>query len=198
MSESLWSWTLGEVRQRTASADPTPGGGSVAAISATLGCSLLIMAVEVTTSSTSGARTPLDLDAVRRQLNDLATSMASAADADIEVFEAVMAAYRMPRSEPAQADARRAAIASASASAAEVPLLLAEDCASALALIPSLEPAVLASITSDVLAGRDLLVGAARAALHTVSINLPQVEHVHREPLQTRAERVHRAMGPSL
>lgn len=176
MIESLWDWSLSELRAATASAAPTPGGGSVAAVTGVLGASLLVMAVEVTLRSDK--RRPdaaHDLPAARERLLGLSEQMAAAADADVATFENLMAGYQMPRGSDAEKALRRKAIRSAAIEATEIPLALAECCASAIEQADALEKAVAPTITSDVLAGRDLLVGAAGAALRTVAINLPAV-----------------------
>jgi formiminotetrahydrofolate cyclodeaminase len=44
---TLWDLRLNDFREATASGQPTPGGGSVAGVSATLGLGLVIMALEI-------------------------------------------------------------------------------------------------------------------------------------------------------
>ena len=46
--QSLWSVRADELLARTTSADPTPGGGSIAAVTGALGVGLMQMALAVT------------------------------------------------------------------------------------------------------------------------------------------------------
>jgi formiminotetrahydrofolate cyclodeaminase len=168
MSESLWAMPVSELLSRTASSDPTPGGGSISAISGGLGVGLLRMAVAVTADES--------LAPVDALLAALQTRIMRAADADVRDFEALMAAYRLPREDDAQGDARSAAIEDASVDATEGPFGLVGALLQAIELSHDLEPAVKRGVVSDVLAGRDLIAGSARAAIRTADINLEQLD----------------------
>lgn len=196
VAESLWTWNLDELRRRTASSAPTPGGGSIAAVTATMGVSLLLMAVDVTLDSARGAPDATrELRSHRDRLQVLADQLAAAADADISAFQTLICAYRLPRTTAGQQQQRRATVQSASRQAAQVPLALAQTCAEAAGAAPVLAELVLENIASDVLAGRDLLIGAARAALHTVAVNLPPLEADEAEGYRTLVAEVQVALG---
>lgn len=167
MTESLWTASADDLLQRTASADPTPGGGSVAAISGALGVALVQMALAVTDD-------PALADHGTR-LAALRETVAAAADRDVADFTALMAAYRLPRDDDRQRAHRTERIKEASITATDSPLRLAEALVEAVAISREVEPLVKASIVSDVLAGRDLALGAARAAVRTADINLAQL-----------------------
>jgi len=170
VTESLWAARADELLRRTASADPTPGGGSVAAIAGALGVGLLQMAVAVTAD--------LGLEGHAARLAQLQEAIVPAADGDVEDFTAVLAAYRLPRGDDAQREARSREIEKASVAATERPLALAETFADALALSHQLESLVKPTIKSDVLAGRDVILGAARAAVRTADINIGQLDRL--------------------
>ena len=170
MSASLWDASAAELVQRTASSAPTPGGGSIAAVSGALGVALLQMAVAVT-----------DDPALAPQAERLAALQAAiepAADGDVEDFTVLMAAYRLPRADDAEKTARNAAIEQAAIAASERPLLLVASLVDALALSRELESLVKRGIVSDVLAGRDLVLGAARAGIRTADINIDQLDRL--------------------
>ncbi|MFT4235388.1 MAG: cyclodeaminase/cyclohydrolase family protein [Microbacterium sp.] len=164
MSESLWAATAEELLKRTASPDPTPGGGSIAAVSGALGAGLVLMALRVTDD-------PALTEQVHRG-ERLLDAIAPAADGDVRDFETLMAAYRMPKDDPERASA----IESSGVAATERPLDLAETLLEVIALADAVEPLVKRSIVSDVLAGRDLARGAAAAAIRTADINLASLE----------------------
>lgn len=98
MTDSLWDLPAYELMSRTATPDPTPGGGSVSAVAGALGIALVEMAVAITDDRT--------LDVRQARLRSLREQVATAADQDIADFTEVMAAYRMPRADPAQREAR--------------------------------------------------------------------------------------------
>ncbi|WP_344344140.1 cyclodeaminase/cyclohydrolase family protein [Agrococcus versicolor] len=173
MSESLWDATGDELLRRTASSDPTPGGGSISGVSASLGTALVLMAIDVTLAS---PRTDEDTAATLREARErgeaILGTLRTAVDADVEVFEALMAAYRMPRDDDAERADRSAAIRVETVVATVAPLDVADAALEAVAFSVAVEPLVKADVRSDVLAGRDLLLGAARAALRTADVNL--------------------------
>lgn len=173
MSESLWTASGDELLRRTASADPTPGGGSIAAHAASLGAGLVLMAIDVTLGAKG---TDEDAAAALREARThgegILATLHAAVDADVEVFEALMDAYRMPRGDDAERADRTAAIRVETVVATVTPLDVADAALEAVAFSRSVEPLVKPGVRSDVLAGRDLLLGAARAAIRTADVNL--------------------------
>lgn len=170
MSESLWAATAEELVRATASSAPTPGGGSIAAISGALGTALVQMAVAVTDDAA--------LEPYASRLASLQQAIQPAADGDVHDFTALMAAYRLPRGDDTEREARSGEIERASVAATERPLSLVETFVDVLAVARELEPLVKPGVVSDVLAGRDLVIGAARAALRTADINIDQLERL--------------------
>lgn len=168
VSESLWTLDVGDLLTRTASSDPTPGGGSIAAVTAAFGLGLVQMAIAVT-----------DDDALTehaRRADDLAARIVPAADGDVADFTALMAAYGLPRGDADETAARSGQIETATVAATTRPLELIATLVESIRLSVTVEPLVKRSIVSDVLAGRDLLLGAARAAVRTADINLVALE----------------------
>ena len=193
----MWVSTVEQLLQRTASADPTPGGGAVAAVTGAFGVGLIQMALEVTLGpAVSSAPLSDALLEHRRRAAELQTAIAAAADEDVSEFDALMAAYRLPRDSEEQRQARQRAIDDATVTATQGPLALAERCIAAIELGDVVEALVKPTIVSDVQAGRDLLRGAAHAALRTADINLIALEQRshHRAPgLRERRDAVQRA-----
>ncbi|MFC4243431.1 cyclodeaminase/cyclohydrolase family protein [Gryllotalpicola reticulitermitis] len=170
MNESLWALPADELLSRTASADPTPGGGSVAAIAGALGIGLMQMALAVTADPA--------LDEQARRFAELRDAVVPAADGDVADFTELMAAYRLPRGDDAERETRAAAIEHASIAATERPLGLVGTLADAVALSREVEHLVKPGVASDVLAGRDLALGAARAGIRTADINIAQLDRL--------------------
>lgn len=168
---SVWEQQLAAFAEQTASASPTPGGGSVACVSASLGAGLAIMAAEITKKS---APSP-ELDAWLAEARSIFDGLRHHADRDVEAFEAYMRALALPRATDDEKRARRAALADAAFAATEAPLAAARDVDASLALAVRLAPLVKRNVASDVLAGADLLDGALRAVLRNVDVNLPSI-----------------------
>lgn len=168
---TLWQLRLDEFRDQTASAAPTPGGGSVACVCATLGAGLVIMAGEITRKTNPSP----ELDQVIDELRALSAQLSAGADADVAVFGDFMAALKLPRGDDAQKAARKQAIARAAVAACEAPLEAAGAMRLCLSLTASSAAQIKAEVASDVKAGVDLLQGALSAVLYNVDINLPYV-----------------------
>lgn len=168
-TESVWGWGLAEFRDNVAADRPTPGGGSAAMVSATIGMGLVLMALRITArKDQDGSRLQPLIDRGARLLDDLGGH----ADADIAAFERYMAALRLPKATEAETAARRAALAEAARTATEAPLAAAASCLEALDLAAEAEPLTGDHIVSDVAAGAILLHGALSAVLLNVDINL--------------------------
>lgn len=184
MTDSLWDHTLKVTLAETASANPTPGGGSIAPVTGALGLGLVLMALEVTHKKTP---TEAHADAITNG-RALLSTLAAHADRDIAVFNAYMQAVALPKQTEAEQQARDVARASAISDAAHTPLTAAEVCVRALTWTESVAPLVQKNVWSDLLAGTDILVGALHAVLRTVAINLPYLkDEALRAQLATRS-----------
>ena len=113
-AEGPWALSLEQWRRRTASSDPTPGGGSNAAVAAVLGCSLIQMALAVAADGGAEVAEP-SAEAAR-----LADAMAPAVAGDMSAFASLMSAYRAPRDDEAQRTERRRQITERSVAANRV------------------------------------------------------------------------------
>lgn len=170
MSESLWNSSVHDLLTATASSAPTPGGGSVASVCGAFGIGLMQMAVAVTADDALAERA--------ERLVALRSTVESAADGDVADFTVLMAAYGLPRKTDEERAARDRAIETASIAATERPLSLVAALVEAVNESRELESLVKPGIVSDVLAGRDLALGAARAAVRTADINIDQLERL--------------------
>jgi formiminotetrahydrofolate cyclodeaminase len=173
----LWNCSAEELLRRAASVDPTPGGGSIAAVTAAFGFSLIQMAIGVTLAGEeSDPAVRARLAEAHSRAQALQQETVAAVDRDVTEFDAVMAGYRMPRENDTERALRRRMIDDATAAATAGPLGLAEAAIAGIALVNEIEPLIKRSIVSDAEAGRDLLRGAALAALRTADINLLPLE----------------------
>jgi len=99
----------------------TPGGGAVAALAGALSAALAEMVARLTAGKKRYAEVEQTMNAVAAAASDLRARLMAAIDDDIAAFDAVMAAYRIDKDDPA----RPAAIQTAMIGAADVPLNVA-------------------------------------------------------------------------
>jgi formiminotetrahydrofolate cyclodeaminase len=183
---SLWQLAGSELRDRTASGEPTPGGGSVACVCATLAVGLMIMALEITLKGAS------EDDAVQARsalhsARELLERLSRHADHDVAAFRSYMSALALPKASAAEKAAREEAKQHAAIEAARAPLAAADDMLAALRQCVAAAALTKPHVKSDVLAGADLLHGAIEAALRTVDSNLPHIND--RDAAQTLTRR---------
>ncbi len=114
---SLLERTVHEFLAGLASADATPGGGSASALAAAQGAALVAMVARLSPRDAPES----SAGAVERG-DRLRTVLADLVEADAQAFDAVMAAYRLPRATPEEQARRREAVQRALIAASEVPL----------------------------------------------------------------------------
>jgi len=132
------------------SPDPTPGGGSAAALASALGTSLLIMVSGLAKTRTGADSERAALAAGMPALLELREKLTAAIDADRAAYDEVVAAYRLPKASPDDQQARKAAIQRALRAATDVPLGIVRLSASALTAADTVAANGHAAAASDV------------------------------------------------
>ncbi len=146
-----------------ASEDPTPAGGSAAALAIAMSAALSAM---VARASTDWAQA----EAVVAQAERLRKRTAPLAQRDAEAYEEALVSMRLPeRVEPAVRDA---AVGAAMERAAEVPLLIVEAGADAASLAELVADRGAQDRRGDAVAAALLAEAGARAAATLVAVNL--------------------------
>jgi len=177
----IWALPLAEFRDRTASRDPTPGGGSVSAVAAALGLGLVIMALEITMARKLDEERKARIAARIVEARALLARLSEQAPEDIAAFEQYMAAVALPKAAPEEIARRTKAMADAAVVATETPIRAARTCVEALEIARESVELVHRWVVSDVGAGALLLAGGARAVLFNVDVNLDNVPADARE-----------------
>ncbi len=147
-----------------ASARPTPGGGSVAALSGAIAADLGRMVCSLALKKNEGE----ELTALNSEFSVFEEDFLKLATADEEAFDAVMAAYRIDRTD----ERRPTAIAQALQRATEVPLATAKRAVELLDALRRLVPLGTRHSISDVGVATYLADAALRSAILNVKINL--------------------------
>ncbi len=126
--------TVGEFVDEVSRDTPAPGGGSIAALSGSIGAALAAMVANLTAGKAEFAGRYEELDALASRAQDIKDSLLAAVDADTQAFNGVMEALRMPKDTPEQKSVRSQALLSGYKHATEVPLQTARQCRAALEL----------------------------------------------------------------
>src|SRR6476646_9316844 len=119
---SLIDRSVRDLLSAFSSSDPTPGGGSAAALASAVGASLLMMVAGLPKTRTNSPDDRTALERAASRLAILRTQLSDAVDADSAAYDDVVAAYRLPKGTAEEQAARKAAIQRALRSAIEVPL----------------------------------------------------------------------------
>jgi len=107
---------------QVASSSPAPGGGSVAASAGALGAALSAMVCRLSVGKKQYASAKDELSDIRDRDDGLRSELTKLIDTDKEAFDAVMEAFKLPKSSDEEAAARDEAIENANKEAARVPL----------------------------------------------------------------------------
>ena len=154
------------------SGDPTPGGGSAAALAGATGVSLLAMVAGMPKSRTNAAEERSALDDAHRQLLVHRSTLIDLIDRDASAYDLVIAAFRLPKATDQEKAARRAAVQEATRVATEVPLDTIRACVAAMRTGRATAAHGNPNAASDVKVGYRLLMAAAAGAQDNVEINL--------------------------
>jgi len=151
-----------------ASDSPTPGGGTAAALSAAMSCSLMAMALRV---SQKKVQDPL-MEETAEKLDGFRHELLILADKDAEAFEAYMAARRLPKDTENERQERKNAMTKALIQATQVPLSTMQAIENAVeAVNGAVAEKVLPSVASDLFSGIKLAEAAMQCAFANVKIN---------------------------
>ena len=164
--------TVSQLLAALASPDPTPGGGTAAAIAGAMGTSLLVMVAGLAKSRNNTDEEKTALARASAAIAPITAKLMTLADADAASFDAVMSAYRSPKATDAEKASRTQAIQSALRGATEVPLATLRACATALEHARVVADNGNKSADSDVGVAIGLLRAAANGAAANVRINL--------------------------
>jgi formiminotetrahydrofolate cyclodeaminase len=188
---SLTDHSVRDLLTAFSSSDPTPGGGSAAALASALGASLLMMVAGLPKTRTGSDDDRAALSAAGSVLADLRERLTAAVDADTEAYNRVVAAYKLPKASAEEQAARKAAIQGALRGATDVPLGVVRLSAAALDQAVAVARHGHRAAGSDVGVGVALLRAGARGARLNVEINIGSVtDTAYREALAAETARL--------
>jgi glutamate formiminotransferase/formiminotetrahydrofolate cyclodeaminase len=161
----------------TAVAAPTatPGGGSVAALAGALAAALGEMVCGLSLNRKLLEAHHTKLRELQNRLSSLRQRLLENIDRDARSYEAVMAAFKLPKSTETEKAGRAQAIEEAGKNATSVPLETAELSAEVAKIISSLRDITIPLAAPDLAVALDLAGTAKRGAIKNVRANLPSI-----------------------
>lgn len=155
-----------------ASASPAPGGGAAAAVTVAQGLALLSMVCNLTIGKKKFSAVENQVQEILAQISAMRAEALAEAEADMQAFNAVMAAYQLSAATDEQKSSKKTALAQVTREAAEPPFRLMALAVRALPLADQLEKIGNPNVLSDVLVGRHLLIAGYKASKENVEVNL--------------------------
>jgi len=165
---SVTAGSIEDFLERLASNSPTPGGGSAAAIMGAMGAALVSMVCNVSLGKKGLESLEAEMRAVRDEAESLRSRLTAMVADDVAAFDALMAAYKLPKNTDDDKNRRAAAIQASLIRATDVPLACARACAEVIALARRAGDQGYQGVVSD--AGVGVL--AAHAALRSAALNV--------------------------
>jgi len=179
-----------EVLRSIGSSDPTPGGGTVAALSLAHAHSLAMMVARLTDGKEKWSE---GHEVARSVISESQVGLAEAmrlAEIDAEAFDSVMSAYRLPRGTDEQKEERKQSIRDATIGAAEAPLATASCGMELLSSLEALCVSCNANALTDLASASELSLSAVKIAAMNVRINLDFLEGDDVDILSSQIDKV--------
>jgi formiminotetrahydrofolate cyclodeaminase len=151
-----------------ASERPTPGGGGAAALCGAIGAALVSMVANLTIGKKNYEAVWQDLEAVNTKAEALRAELTGAIEEDVMAFNAVMAAYGLPRATEEEKAKRTASIQAALKNATLAPLRAVKACFEVIRLSATVAEKGNLNVISD--AGVAVL--SANAGLRSAALNV--------------------------
>ncbi len=155
-----------------ASGEPTPGGGAVAALAGSLAAALAAMVARTTLGKKKYAEVEAAMQSAARVADDLRAVLTRTITDDSAAFEAVMAAYRLPKEDPSRPDAIQTALQAAS----DVPMQTAGLALQAMEQLKIVATQGNTNAITDAATGVHIALAAIEGATLNVLVNLQSIQ----------------------
>jgi formiminotetrahydrofolate cyclodeaminase len=174
--EDLFSQPLSDILRASASREPTPGGGSVSAVTAAFAASMVAMVANLTIGNKKYRDVEDEVTDIRNRAMALLSQAEELVQTDMVAFRRFMEAYKMPSDTAELKEQKEMAIQEAVRGATEAPLQIARTCLEILELTVEIVPIGNKMAVSDAGVAAYLGEAALGAALLNVDVNLPLVK----------------------
>jgi len=176
MAENYLDKPLAAYLADAADNKPTPGGGSVAALVGALASAMASMAANFTVGREKFAAVEPQVRASLKLLDEARRKFLDLMHRDMEAYEGVRAAYRLPKATDAERAARRAAVQEALGQSLLVPLKVTKVAVQVLEASEQLANIANPNLLSDVAVAAVLAEATFAAGRINIEVNLDGLE----------------------
>ena len=155
-----------------ASAQPTPGGGSTAALSGAMGAALASMVCRITIGKETHDALQQEIEELVRKTENLRSRFQQLMQDDIEAYGRLSASYKLPRTTSVEQKYRTDMIQKQLVEAASVPLEVVTCAAELIQSCQRIAEIGSVSVLSDVAAGATLASCSGKSAAFMVRVNV--------------------------
>ena len=170
---SIYEKTINEYLEVAGSKSPTPGGGSVSAVTATNAAAMVSMVANLTLGKKGYDEAQDEAARALEGATDALGKLKSLTARDMAAFDTFMTAWRMKSGTQEEKEAKAEAMETAAQNASTVPLEICKVCLEIIHLAVALAPVGNRTAISDVGVAIYVAEAALRAAMLSVDINLP-------------------------
>ncbi len=168
--------SLHDFLEEVASKSPTPGGGSVAALTGALAAGLASMVCRLTIGKKGYEESQDEMERLLGEAEALRERLQELIREDAAAYDGVVEAFRMDKSTPGAKAARSEAIQQAMKGAARVPMETGERCRDLLTIAEQVADQGNVNALSDVGVAAHLALAGFHGARLNVEINLPSIK----------------------
>jgi len=172
----LANLNIKEFFKKTASADPAPGGGSIAALSGAAAASLVEMVANLTIGKQAYAEVEEEMKAISKQASLYKDKLIQDIDKDSSAYKRIIAALKLPRRTEEEIKYRKEAVQDKLKHAVLVPLSVAKDASKLIDLAGETVTKGYKNAVTDGLVAAVTARSAALSALYNVKINLSSIK----------------------
>jgi len=188
--------TLNTYFKELSSSKPTPGGGSAAAVVASMGVSLSMMVAQVFAERKGANKTVAKqqqiVKNIYRDLKVLQKSIVKIIDEDTKMYQKVVSAYKLPKTQKL----RVVRIEKALCASYQTMRNLCSDLCAMKRLNKDLVKRVKGAIANDLLVSQQFIAAAFRSAYDTAQINLVYMDdEVEQKKLEKELSNLNKVFG---
>ena len=162
--------------EKTASSDPVPGGGSIAALSAAVAASLAEMVANLTIGKKEYAAVEAEMKTISTEASQYRDKLIKDIDKDSDAYKQVMSAFKLPKGSEKERKLREQAIQKGLKQASRVPLNVAEDAFKIIGLAGKVVKRGNKNAVTDGAVAAMMARTAVLSALYNVKINLGSIK----------------------
>jgi formiminotetrahydrofolate cyclodeaminase len=189
--ENLYDKRFSEIIELASSKSHVPGGGSVTAMSATLGASMGAMVANLTLGKKGYESHTTEVKLILDTMVEGIEEIKKLTQEDMDCFDALLKSYRLPRETDSQKEKRKEAIRQDTIKAALTPLKIASVANNLLFHNARLAVIGNSGVVNDSAVSCIILEAAVRAAMLSVDVNYESIEDpVVKEEIKDRKEKI--------